>query len=177
MQKQSDAKPHAHKSSNSQLVMGLVMFHLLLLPAVDFFPIWIGGQNALYLPWSRIAHGSLNIAQYELLVGFWAISRCDWAKRTLLFMTGLVVLSLLHVAIMFPLTKAHDSAVKLIWELLMNTMDVFVATYGPWHWLPSLCLTTFWICSTILVVRHFGFRLRKPAVIVVVRPWRIDGVS
>ena len=251
--------------------MGLAMFHLLLLPAVYFFPVWIGGQNALYHRWSQIAHGSLNFAQYELLVGFWAISRWDWAKRTVLFMTGLVVLSLLHVAIMFPMTKVYDSPVNLLWSLLLNTVDVFVgealvlavllelfrplwgvltreapegpeqitifsllrlttmaafaafvlkfsgsvfynpvgfsilwllnavllassiwmmfapryawvgvagclasvvggilntpaeivAKYGPWHWLPSLCLTTFWICSTLLVVRHFGFRLRK----------------
>lgn len=248
------------------------MFHLLLLPAVYFFPVWIGGQNALYHRWSRIAHGSLNFAQYELLVGFWAISRCDWAKRTLLFTTGLVVLSLMHVAIMFPLTKRQDSPVNLLWDLLLNTMDVFVgptlvfavllelfrplwgfltreaperreqitifamlrlttmaalaaavlrhsgslfddnlvslslhwlldavflgsciwmmfapryawvgvagclasvlgqvlhtpaeivAKYGPWHWLPSLCFTTFWICSTFLVVRQLGYRLRK----------------
>jgi len=254
-----------------RLVMGLAMFHLLLLPVVYFFPIWIGGKNGLYHPWSRYTHGSLNFAQYELLVGFWAISRWDWTKRTALFIAGLVVLSLLHVAIMFPLTNAYDTPVNILWDLLLNTTDVFVgqalvlavllelfrplwgcltretpdgpehitifallrlttmaaiaatvlrisgsilddiigfsidslldaallasciwmifapryawvgiagclasvvggvlntpaeiaAKYGPWHWLPSLCLTTFWICSTHLVVRYFGFRMRK----------------
>lgn len=250
--------------------MGLTLFHLLLLPAVYFIPIWIGGQDALYTLWSRYAHGSLGRAQYELLAGFWAISRCDWSKRTLLFIAGLVVLSLLRVAIMFALTKEHDSLVNELWDLLMNTMAVFVgealvlaivlelfrpiwgclarettekpeeltilallrvttmaalagaalrysgsfsaepawfsihllldaalmasclwltfatsyawvgfvgcvasivsvllntpeeivAKNGPWHWLPSVCLTTFWIVSTLLVVRHLGYRFR-----------------
>ncbi len=44
---------------------------------------------------------------------------------------------------------------------VLHTPAEITAKYGPWHWLPSLCLSTFWICSTLLVVRYFGFRLRK----------------
>lgn len=44
---------------------------------------------------------------------------------------------------------------------VLNTPVAITATYGPWHWLPSLCLKTIWICSTHLVVRYFGFRMRK----------------
>lgn len=254
-----------------RLIMGLAMFHLLLFPIVYFVPIWIGGKSALYHLWSRYSHGSLSFAQYELLVGFWAIARWDWTKRTVLFVAGLVLLSLLHVAIMFSLSKSDDNPVNVLWDLLLETTDVFVgqalflavllelfrplwgcltretpdgpehttifsllrltamaalaaavlrisgsfaddiiwfsidlvlkaallasciwmifapryawvgiagclasvvggvlntpaeivAKYGPWHWLPSLSLTTFWICSTYLVVRYFGFRMRK----------------
>lgn len=258
----------------SRLLIWLVIFHLLLLLAAQFLPIWIGGQSALNYRWVRIANGSLNFAQYELLVCFWAISKCDWTKRTMWLLTGLVMLSLLHVAIMYTRSKSQDYPLKLLWNILLNTLDVFVgealvlavflelfrplwgiltreapvrreqitifallrlttlaalaaavlrlsgstlanpiwisihwlldaclmasciwmifapkhawvgfagclaslgggvlntpsaivATNGPWHWLPSLCLTTFWICSTLLVVRQFGFRLRKQSV-------------
>ena len=36
------------------------------------------------------------------------------------------MLSLLHVAIMFALAKEYDSVVDQLWNLLLNTMDVFV---------------------------------------------------
>ena len=110
-----------------RLVMGLAMFHLMLLPLVYFFPTWIGGKNALYHPWSRYTHGSLNSAQYELLVGFWAIARWDWTKRTVLFIAVLVVLSLSHVAIMFSLSNSDDIPVNILKDLLLNTTDVLVA--------------------------------------------------
>ena len=247
------------------------MLHLLLLLAVYFAPVWVGGRDAFYSVWSRYAHGSLGGAQYELLAVFWAVSRWDWAGRTLLFVTGLATLSLLHVGIMFSLTGEYDSFFEQFCSLLWNIIDVFVvdalvlafvlelfrplwgcltreapekreevtifallrlttmaalvgavlrltgsyfeaplwssfrlfleaaflvsctwmifanryawvgmvgclgsmvstllntppeivAQYGPWHWLPSVCLTAFWICSTLLVVRCFGYRLRK----------------
>lgn len=249
----------------------MAIFHLLLLPAVYYFPIWIGGKSTLYHRWSQLTTGSLSGAQYSLLISFWAISRCNWPKRTVLLIAGLVALTFVRVAIMFPLTNAYDSPVNILWNLLMNQTDVFVgealvlavflellrpvwgclsreppespehatifallrlttmaafaaavfrisgsvldapiwfsiqwlldaallasciwmmyapryawvgvagclavvvggvlntpveiaAKYGPWHWLPSLCLKTIWICSTHLVVSYFGFRMRK----------------
>lgn len=254
-----------------RLVMGIAIFHLLLLAVVYYIPIWIGGKGALYHRWSQHTTGSLSGAQYSLLISFWAISRCNWSKRTLLLIAGLVALTLVRVAIMFSLTKAYDSHVNTLWALLLNTTDVFVgealvlavffellrplwgclsleppegpepvtifallrlttmaalaatvlrisgsfsdvpiwlsiqwlldaallascvwimfapryawigaagciavvvggvlntpveiaAKYGDWHWLPSLCLKTVWICTTYLVVRCCGFRMRK----------------
>jgi hypothetical protein len=254
-----------------RLVIGLAVFHLLLLAVVYYIPIWIGGKGALYHRWSQHTTGSLSGAQYSLLISFWAISRCNWSKRTVLLIAGLVALTLVRVAILFPLTKSNDSPVKILWNLLLNQTDVFVgnalvlavflellrpvwgvlsqepperpehltifalfrlttiaaiaaillkisgsflddsiwyasqwlldatllasciwmmfapryawvgvagcvavmvggvlntpaeitAKYGPWYWLPSLCLNTIWICSTHLVVRYFGFRMRK----------------
>ena len=254
-----------------RLVLGITIFHLLLLAAVYYCPIWIGGKSALYHRWSQHTTGSLSNAQYSLLISFWAISRCNSSKRTVLLIAGLVALTFVRVAILFPLTNTYDSPVNILWSLLLNQTDVFVgealflaiflellrpvwgglsrepperpehltifalfrlttmaaiaamvlrisgsvldnpiwysiqwlldaallasciwmmfapryawvgvagcvavmvggvlntpveiaAKYGPWHWLPSLCLKTIWICSTHSVVRYFGFRMRK----------------
>jgi hypothetical protein len=44
---------------------------------------------------------------------------------------------------------------------VLATPTAVTTMYGHWHWLPSICLKIFWICSTLLVVRSFGYRLRK----------------
>lgn len=107
-----------------RIILGLAGANLVLLWAVHFLPVLIGRRDASFRIWSAIAQGALNGAQFQLLAVFWAIARCNWRKRTMLFLTGVEILSLMHVAIMYLKSKNHTGP-DLIWDLLVNTVDVF----------------------------------------------------
>ena len=109
-----------------RILIGLASVHLLLLTAVYFLPVLISGRDALFNRWSRLAHGTLNGVQFDLLAVFWGISHCDWPRRTSLFSLGIVILSLAHVGVMFPLAKNYDgTSMNLTLDLLINTVQVF----------------------------------------------------
>lgn len=107
-----------------RIIVGLAGANLVLLWAVHFLPFLIGRRDASFRIWSAIAHGSLNFAQFQLLAVFWAIARCNWLKRTMLFSIGVIVLSLMLVAIMYLKSKNYTGP-NLTWFLFLNTVDVF----------------------------------------------------
>ncbi len=255
-----------------RLLIGLVLFHALLIVAVHYLPLWIGGRSMRFTIWSRVLHGSLGNAQFQLLAACWAIAGVSWAKRTAWFVTGLALLWALQVAIMVGVDGAENFNWEVISSLAANAFDVFVidtlvtavllellrplwgsltqedhsqpepltiytllrtttmgavaafalrlslgfsespvayagyyfrdtaltascialtlllryrwigalgcmasvaggvwltpseivVQHGQWHWLPGLVLGWFWLSSTLLIIRCFGFQLRKP---------------
>ena len=113
-----------------RLIFGLAGLHLLLLAVVYFGPVLVGGPTATFSRWARTLHAALNGAQYQLLAVFWAISGCQWRKRTALACAGAILLSFAHVAIMLAVTKSEPSFLSASWDILMNTIQVFIG-----HWL------------------------------------------
>lgn len=112
------------------LVLGLAGLHLLFLMLVYLAPVLVGGRNATFTPWARTLHGSLNVAQYELLAAFWAISWCQWQNRTVLALTGSIILSFAHVAVGLPIFGIDfgidSSLLSTVWDLYVNTVQVFI---------------------------------------------------
>lgn len=108
------------------LLLGLAGLHLLFLVSVYFVPVLVFGRNAAFFPWARTLHGSLNGTQFPLIAVFWAISQCQWHKRTILALTGIIILSFAHVAVGLPLTQSDPSVLSTIGLIWMNTLQVFL---------------------------------------------------
>ncbi len=94
------------------------------------------------------------------------------------FLVRLAVLAVACIWMMFAPRYAWIGVAgcfaAIVGEVLATPIAI-TTTYGHWHWLPQICLVIFWICSTHLVVRGFGYRMRKcsrqSTVLLSKRPW------
>jgi hypothetical protein len=81
-----------------------------------------------FMLWSRMAHGTIGVAQCHLLAVFWAISNLSWPKRTLLFAIGCAAFIPSFAAIQYSLNKGPGLDPETLILSYTRTVQQFGAT-------------------------------------------------